>query len=100
MSRQVFWSEDALADFEESIAYISAQDRHSAELVAARIDNAVNSLRDLSLGRPGPVAGTFEKVVAKTPFILAYAVEDDVVAIIRVIHGRRLWPNHQWPRES
>ncbi len=43
-------------------------------------------------GRPGRVEGTREVVLTGTPFLLAYKVESDSVAIAAIIHGARLWP--------
>jgi toxin ParE1/3/4 len=43
-------------------------------------------------GRPGRWPGTRELVIARTPFVLAYRLADGTVQILRVLHGRRAWP--------
>jgi hypothetical protein len=50
------------------------------------------------------VAGTYEKVVRGLPCIVAYAIEptpagEEVLAVLRVVHGARNWPEGQWPDE-
>jgi len=58
-------------------------------------------LGDMSTGRPGRVAGIYEKSVTGLPYILAYAVTqaggEEVVAIVRVIHTSRDWTAERWP---
>ncbi|TIP23943.1 MAG: type II toxin-antitoxin system RelE/ParE family toxin [Mesorhizobium sp.] len=44
-------------------------------------------------GRPGRIAGTREFVVARTPYIAAYAVMADAVRILRILHGAQRWPD-------
>jgi toxin ParE1/3/4 len=47
-----------------------------------------------ALGRFGRVPGTRELVVPSTPYIVAYTVDSrrNVVQVLAVIHGARLWP--------
>jgi toxin ParE1/3/4 len=45
------------------------------------------------LGRPGRVEGTRELVVPNTPYIVAYAIIEDRVAILSVLHSARRWPD-------
>lgn len=56
----------------------------------------------MATGRPGRVAGSYEKPVARLPYIIAYALAlqrgREVVAILRVIHTARDWPEQGWPR--
>lgn len=62
--------------------------------VAQSILTATDSLASLPLrGRPGVVDGTRELLVPGAPYILVYAVRDDSVVIIRVVHQHRLWPS-------
>jgi toxin ParE1/3/4 len=61
--------------------------------VADRIEDAARDLAALHTGRRGRVSGTDEKPVTGLPYI-AYAFEttsagDEVLAIVRVIHGAR-----------
>lgn len=95
--REVVWSDDALRDFIDGIRHIAQTDAHAAGLVADRIDAAAITLSDWSTGHPGRVRGTLEKVVPKTSYIIAYTLSDETVTILRVIHGRRHWPDDGWP---
>jgi plasmid stabilization system protein ParE len=45
------------------------------------------------------VSGTYEKSIARLPYILAYALSEDDTAltIVRVIHTSRDWLPDNWP---
>lgn len=96
MSR-IAWSQSALADFARAISYIAERDASAARLVAGRIDRAVRQLAEMPTGRPGRVHGTYEKPVLRTPYIVAYAVDERGITILHVIHGRRDWREGEWP---
>ena len=55
----------------------------------------------MATGRPGRVSGSYEKLVPRLPYILAYAIasqgEREVIAILRVIHMARDWREDDWP---
>ena len=46
------------------------------------------------MGRPGRVPDTRELIIAGTPYIVAYTVDTNaqVVTILRLQRGARLWP--------
>jgi len=44
-------------------------------------------------GRPGRVAGTRGLVIAHTPYVAAYVFAADIVRILRILHGARMWPD-------
>lgn len=44
-------------------------------------------------GRVGRVPGTRERVVDKTPYILAYRIVTGRIRILRVYHSARTWPS-------
>lgn len=95
--RRLVWSESALADFVQAISFIAGQDATAPRLVAERIDAAGRQLAEMPIGRPGRVLGTYEKPVLRTPYIIAYAVSERTVTVLRVIHGSRDWPEGEWP---
>ena len=63
MSRPVRWSNDALADLAELVAYIAADNPSAARRVADAVDKTALALGDMPIGRPGRVTGTYEKSV-------------------------------------
>ncbi len=97
--RRVVWQPRALADFDSQIAFIAEASPANATLVADRIEAVVSLLRENPAGRAGRVPGTFEFVVPKTAYILAFALSDDghTLHVLRVIHGARHWPPGGFP---
>ena len=99
--RRVFWSRDALDDLKKQLLYIAAADPVAAARVVERLRQAAAQLEDFATGRPGRVAGTYEKSVTGLPYIIAYEIvprdTGEVVAILRVIHTARDWPAETWP---
>lgn len=104
MTRPVRWSRDAIDDIKSQIAVIAADNPAAARRVAARLRAAGAGLGRMATGRKGRVLGTYEKVVAGLPYVLAYAIVTPLagggeqVVILRVIHGARDWPGGDWPR--
>lgn len=43
-------------------------------------------------GRPGKKAGTRELVMPSLPYVIVYTVRDDVVVVVRILHGAQQWP--------
>lgn len=95
--RSVEWSTEALLDFRTAIDFISQRSEGAAETVALRILQAIDHLADLPTGRPGRVSGTYEKLVQRTSYIIAYTMSDRTIFVLRVIHASRDWPDGEWP---
>jgi plasmid stabilization system protein ParE len=96
--RKVFWSENALKDLQGILEYIASESIQNARLVASRIDKSVNLLAATPFGKPGRMRGTYEAVVPRTPFIIAYMLDGNkTLSIARVIHGARDWREGEWP---
>ena len=90
---RVIWSYRATRDLHELVANIAEDNIQAAELVAGRILKAAELLAKMPRsGRPGRVPDTRERVVARTPCILAYRIVSGRVRILRVYHGARKWP--------
>ncbi|WP_145615560.1 MULTISPECIES: type II toxin-antitoxin system RelE/ParE family toxin [Nitrospirillum] len=91
---RIVWTIPALRDLTSIQAYI-AQDSPSA--AAQQIEAVIASVSDLlarfpQAGRNGRRANTRELVIQKTPYLVAYRLRGDTVAILRVLHGRQRWP--------
>jgi toxin ParE1/3/4 len=101
VTRTVQWSRYALDDLKGQITYSAADNPKAARRVAERIRTAGEALGDIPTGRPGRVAGTYEKSVSGLPYVIAYSIdvqgEREVVSILRVIHTARDWPSEGWP---
>ena len=90
---QLVWSAFALADRDGIFTYIETDSPRAAIAVDEKI--AASTRRLLAFpesGRPGRVSGTRELVVSGTPYIAAYAVTQNTVRILRVLHGAQQWP--------
>lgn len=100
--RLVLWSNEARQDYLNILRYIAADDPFAAEKVVNAIEKAGNDLGRFATGRPGRVAGTYEKIIPRLPFIIAYTLtargERETLTILRVIHAARDWPAGEWPR--
>ena len=88
------WSPEAIDDLIALGAYIADDDNAAAQRIALRIIDTVEKLlsENADIGRPGRVPGTRELVIAKTPFIVPYRLQGEVLQILRVLHGARRWP--------
>lgn len=73
--RQIVWSQDALSEFNDIVAYIARDNLTAALKVADRTEEAISSLAAMPTGRRGRVAGAYEKVVSGLPYIIAYTLE-------------------------
>jgi toxin ParE1/3/4 len=91
---EVRWLDDALADVTAIYRYVAADDPRAAERVVQRIQAAVHLVAQVPLrGRPGRWPGTRELVVPRTPYIVPYRVQGDVIEVLCVFHGARRWPD-------
>lgn len=101
MRRPVFWSREALDDIKEQAAHIAKDNPAAARRVADRIRDTGKALGNVAIGRPGRVTGTYEKSLARLPYIIAYELRPiagrESVVIVRVIHTSQNWPDEEWP---
>ena len=101
--RPVFWSDTARRDYLEILRYIAADSPSAAERVADAIEQAGDRLGEFATGRPGRLAGVYEKPVPRLPWIIAYALagraDRERVIVLRVIHAARDWPEGEWPKD-
>lgn len=90
---KIEWHRLASRDLAEAITYIANENPEAAYRVHDEIQRQTSMLAThTDMGRPGRLPGTRELVITGTPFIAAYRVRGDVVAILRLLHGARRWP--------
>lgn len=102
MKRTVIWTEPASDDVDAIAAYIATDNAAAARRVVSAIIDAGDRLAKMPTGRPGRVNGTYEKMVLRSPYIIAYALQtlpdgEQAVVILHVIHGARDWREGEWP---
>lgn len=99
--RPVVWSEDARRDYFDILLYIAGDNPFAAERVVDAIETVGHNLGDFATGRPGRVAGTYEKLVVGLPYVITYSITNkggrEAISILRVIHTARDWPAEEWP---
>lgn len=57
------------------------------------MESAAKGLLDQPMmGRNGKADGTREFVITRTPYMLVYRINAEVLEVLRVIHGAQQWP--------
>ncbi len=102
MKRLVRWSVRARDDLASILSYIAADNPSAAARVVERIGVTAAGLVDFPTGRAGRVMGTYEKIVPKLPYIIAYQILSqpdgvETINILHIIHTARDWPSGAWP---
>ncbi|WP_336814634.1 type II toxin-antitoxin system RelE/ParE family toxin [Bosea sp. MMO-172] len=99
--KPVIWSDNARRDYFAILRHIAQDNPDAADRIVDAVEQAGNALGEFATGRPGRVNGTYEKLVPRLPYILAYAIAAqggrEVIAILRVIHMARDWREEDWP---
>ena len=90
----ILWSPEAIEDLTSLQAYIAEDGPAAARGVVLHIIHNIEQLLpdNPQMGRPGRIPGTRELVIPKTPFIVPYRLQRNVIQILRVYHGARRWP--------
>jgi len=98
---RVRWTEPAFRGWEETFAYIEADNPTAARRIAGKVLDAVEMLTRFPFaGRVGLAPDTREFAVSGSFFLIIYAVEESnsVLKIIAVYDGRRQWPEYFPPQ--
>jgi toxin ParE1/3/4 len=91
---QLVWTPAAREDLRGIRAYVAQHDPGAAKRVGVRVRRTARRLLAMPRsGPPGPLPGTRQIVVTGTPYLMPYRIEADRVVVLRVLHGRRLWPS-------
>jgi len=90
---KVEWHPLAEKDLIEIVTYIAQDNPQAAFDVFEEIKQQITMLAEHPhLGRPGRVMNTRELVILRTPYLAPYRIMNDVVNILRIVHGARKWP--------
>jgi toxin ParE1/3/4 len=90
---QLRWTEEAANDLERIADYLLLHAPENAEELIGRVYDAPAALRTFpNRGRQGKREGTRELVLAPLPYVVVYTVGDDVVFVVRILHGAQQWP--------
>ena len=90
--KQLRWAPAAANDLDTIDRYL---EQHHPEYRAATIQRLYNAARSLKThpykGRIGHKEGTRELVLAPLPYLLVYAVEEQIIHILRFLHTAQDW---------
>jgi toxin ParE1/3/4 len=88
------WTKQAVIQLEQARDYIALSNSEEvADKIALKIVRHVEQLDPFPMsGRTGRVVGTRELVIPKTPFIVAYTIDQNRIAILAIYHGAQRWP--------
>lgn len=88
------WTRPALRDLRYMHEYIAEDNPSAANRMVARIKGAAERLKKHpNLGRAGRVQGTYELVIAASPYIVVYELGGSEIQILAVIHSAMRWPD-------
>jgi plasmid stabilization system protein ParE len=89
-SSAIVWLPEAIAEKDDILDYIAEHNVLAALAVDA---HQVGQLVKFPfLGRKGRITDTFELVISRTPYLVAYQIQAAQVQILHVFHERRNWP--------
>lgn len=90
---RLLFTEPARADLRAIHAYHAERSPDAAERVVSTLLRAASGLLTFPLlGRAGDVAGTRERTVTRYPYRITYALTDEEVIVLRVLHTAQNWP--------
>jgi addiction module RelE/StbE family toxin len=95
---KVRYTETALAEIAEILAYISERNATAAAAVVARVEHLI---RDLSqapkMAQQTDAPGVRRPPLGRYPYVIFYTIEAEEVVILHVRHGARRLP---WDEEN
>lgn len=73
--RRVLWSQPGLASYErEVLDWLDTLGEGAARRLRGDVERTIEGLAQRPIGRPGRIAGTYEKSVVGQPYVIAYAL--------------------------
>lgn len=92
---RIVWLARAIAQRDAQLDYIANDSPAAAIRVGDQVAHQVKQLAtNPELGRAGRVDGTRELVIARTPLIAVYRVNQtaDRIEVLALLHGAQMWP--------
>ncbi len=91
---KVRWTRQSLQDLKRLHEFIAEENPQVAREMVFRVYEAATEhlVRHPRMGKKGRVSGTRELVLAGTPYILVYVLDEAEIQIITVLHSSRRWP--------
>ena len=92
---RIRWTDPAVRDFTQICDYIEKRSSgRTARRVALSIYGRIQALAKFpDMGRTGRQPETRELVFAGLPYLAVYRSREDVVEILRILHGAQQWPD-------
>lgn len=82
----------AAEHLQEIFDFIAADNPDAATRITRRIADAVDRVARMPYsGRPGKIPPTREIVISGTPYIVIYQIRKEMVEVLAIHHGARLW---------
>ena len=93
-SARVEWTDEALRQLDRAHDYVTLSNSEAvADRITEHVFATVQQLRRFPMsGRAGRVSGTRDLVLSNTPFVAAYVIERERIAILAIDHGAQRWP--------
>jgi toxin ParE1/3/4 len=90
---KVSWTHTAARHLEAIQDYIAQDNPAAAHKTVQKIRQYTEMLEQYPYsGKTGRVEGTRELVIPEPPYIIAYTIMGDTIAILAVLHHSRKWP--------
>lgn len=89
--RDIVWSVQASQQYLGALQFLTERNEPAAAKLQQRIRNTVSALALRPIGRSGLAAGTFEKIVLGTPYLLIYELVGDELRLLRLFHMSQDW---------
>jgi addiction module RelE/StbE family toxin len=90
---QLRWTEEAASDLAHISDYLNTHYPERAETLIRQVYQAPSVLPQFpQRGRAGKKNGTRELVVSPLPYVVVYTVRNEMIYIVRILHGAQQWP--------
>jgi toxin ParE1/3/4 len=88
----VNWTSEAFQDLDDITVYVGSRNLPAAHRLADLIYGCAEQLADYPyIGREGREPGTRE-LIAHPNYVIVYAVRDQTVRVLRVLHAAQRYP--------